>query len=127
MDTLANVLNALKVAETNGKDKALVHPASKMVQSVLTILKEQGYIGGYEVIHNSLDGEITITLNGKINDCRIIKPRFPVKNVEWEKYERRFLPAQGMGILVVSTSKGVMTHTQAKEGKLGGRLLAFVY
>ncbi len=127
MDTLANALNAIKVAELAGRNKALVRPASKMTKAVLELLKSEGYIQDFEVIQNGLDGEIAVHLKGKINNCKVIKPRFPVKNVDWEKYERRFLPAQGLGMLAVATPQGIMTHVQAKEKHIGGRVLAFVY
>ena len=57
----------------------------------------------------------------------VIKPRYAVKSDEYEKFEKRYLPAQGMGILIVSTSKGMMTQVQAREQRLGGRLIAYVY
>jgi len=64
---------------------------------------------------------------GRINDCGVIKPRFPVKKNEFEKWEKRYLPSPDVGLLVISTSKGVMTHREAKELGIGGVLLAYVY
>lgn len=127
MSSLANALNAIKVSEAKGKHSALVRPASKEIRAVLEILKEEGYIEGFEFINNGLDGEFSVKLNGKVNNCNVIQPRFPVRNVGIEKYEARFLPARGVGLLIISTSKGVMTHVKAKERKIGGRLIAFVY
>ncbi|MFH1106730.1 MAG: 30S ribosomal protein S8 [Candidatus Micrarchaeota archaeon] len=127
MGTLANALNSIKVAEARGKPTALVRPASKEVRAVLEILKEEGYVDDFELISNGLDGEFTVKLNGKINGCNVVRPRFPVKNADIEKYEARFMPARGVGLLFISTSKGVMTHAKAKEAKIGGRLIAYVY
>ena len=50
-----------------------------------------------------------------------------MKKEEFEKFEKRFLPAQDFGILILTTNQGVMTHKEAKERKIGGRLLAYVY
>jgi small subunit ribosomal protein S8 len=66
-------------------------------------------------------------LAAKINDCKAIKPRYPVKKDGFEKFEKRYLPARDIGLLVVTTPEGVMTHKQAKEKSVGGRLLCFVY
>jgi small subunit ribosomal protein S8 len=56
-----------------------------------------------------------------------IKPRFPVKLENFEKFEKRYLPAKGFGHMLISTSKGLMLHEQAKEQKVGGRLIAYIY
>jgi small subunit ribosomal protein S8 len=50
-----------------------------------------------------------------------------LKTDEFEKWEKRFLPARGFGILLISTTKGIMTHEDAKKQHLGGKLLAYVY
>ena len=70
-------------------------------------------------------GYLKINLLGSINAIGVIKPRFAVSVDEFEKFEKRFLPAQDMGIILVSTSKGIMTHTEAKN-KIGGKLFAYV-
>jgi len=66
-------------------------------------------------------------LNGKMNTCKAIRPRHAVKKAGFEKFEKRYLPARDVGLLVVSTPNGVMTHRDAKKKGLGGRLIAFMY
>jgi small subunit ribosomal protein S8 len=56
-----------------------------------------------------------------------VRPRFSVKTDGFEQWEKTFLPSREVGLLVVSTPKGIMAHKEAKDGRIGGRLLAFVY
>jgi len=81
----------------------------------------------YEFIDDGRDGMYKISLLGRINECKVIKPRYPVKKTEFEKFEKRYLPSRDIGMLIVSTPKGVMNHSNAKENSIGGRLLAFIY
>jgi small subunit ribosomal protein S8 len=57
----------------------------------------------------------------------VIKPRYSVKKKDMEKFEARYLPAQDFGVLIISTTKGVKSHTVAREQGVGGKLLAYVY
>ncbi|MCL4332874.1 MAG: 30S ribosomal protein S8, partial [Candidatus Thermoplasmatota archaeon] len=57
----------------------------------------------------------------------VIKPRLPVKQANLDRYEARYLPAQDFGILILTTTKGVMSHIEARKQGLGGKLLAYVY
>ncbi len=125
-DTLADALNIIKNAEKVGKKECTIK-ASKVVRGVLKVLQNSGYIGIYEFINDGRGGKYKVELKGKIIDCNAIKPRFSVKRDEYEKFEKRFLPARDVGILVVSTSKGIMEHKKAKELNLGGKLLAYCY
>jgi small subunit ribosomal protein S8 len=68
-----------------------------------------------------------VKLSRRINSCGVIKPRIAVSYDRLERYESRFLPAQDFGILVLSTNRGVVSHQTAREMKIGGRLLAYVY
>jgi small subunit ribosomal protein S8 len=86
-----------------------------------------GYIGEFEFIDDGRSGKFKVQLMGRINKCGSIKPRFPVQVDEFEEWEKKFLPSRNVGILVVSTSKGVIAHKEAQEKNVGGRLLAFVY
>ena len=62
---------------------------------------------------------LKLNLLGNINKCGVIKPRYSVKNDEFEKFEERYLLARGMGILIVSTPEGIIVHHDAKE-KISG-------
>ena len=68
-----------------------------------------------------------ISLNGRINGCGAIKPRFSVKLRDMERHEARYLPAKDFGLLILTTPYGVMNNDQAKEASTGGKLLAYVY
>jgi len=125
-DTLADVLSAIKNGERVGKTDC-VAPASKLVKEVLKVMQKEGYIGVFEFIDDGRSGKFKIELKKKVNDCNVIKPRYAVGKDEFEKYEKRYLPARGFGILLVSTTKGVMKHQEAKEKNVGGKLLAYVY
>jgi small subunit ribosomal protein S8 len=123
---LADVLCAIKNAERVGK-KFVVVKRSKLIENVLKVMQEHGYIGAYEIIEDGKQGLLKIYLKNKIVDCNAINPRFSVRVDEIEKYERRFLPARNIGILILTTSKGVMDHIKAKKIRIGGKLLAYVY
>ena len=126
VDTLANALSSIKMAEVRGKPSAQTN-ASKLVSKVLELLRNQGYVKEYSNAEVGKALGYLVTLNGSINNCGVIRPRFSVKVNQWEKYEERFLPARGVGMLIVSTPQVILTHAQAKEKHTGGRLLAFVY
>jgi small subunit ribosomal protein S8 len=124
-DTLANTLSTIQQAESLGRTTAIV-PGSKVIARVLDVLREHGYVSEFakaEGEHNKL----LVHLSGAINQCGVIKPRYNVKLAEFEKFEKRYLPAKGMGILIVSTPQGIATHRISKERKSGGRLLAYCY
>lgn len=126
-DTLANAMSAILNYDRSGKKEYLVHPASKTTQRVLSILNAQGYIGATEPVTEARGGVIKVNLLGNINKCGVIKPRFAVTMNEYEKFEKRFLPAKGVGVIIVSTIKGFLTHEEAKAQNLGGRLIAYCY
>jgi len=69
---------------------------------------------------------LKITLK-EVTECKAIKPRFTVSKKTLDKYVRRFLPSRNFGFVIVSTSKGLMTHHEAQENKIGGSLIAYFY
>ncbi len=127
LDPLANALSHISNSEKVGKKEVYLKPASKLIGEVLRVMQENGYIGEFEFIDDGRAGIYRVQLIGKINKTGAIKPRFPVKAKEYEAWEKRFLPAFEFGILIVSTSQGVMTHKEAREKGIGGRLIAYVY
>jgi small subunit ribosomal protein S8 len=126
-DTLANVLSALNNSEKAGKDTIIVSPASKVVVTVMNILKKEGYVKEFKSTKDIRGGSVTIKLAKQINKVGVIKPRFSVTVSDLEKFEKRYLPAKDFGRILLSTSKGIKTHLEAKELKIGGVLLAYVY
>lgn len=125
-DSLGNVLSHIHNCEKIGRPESIVRPASKLVISVLNIIKDKGYIGDFSIVKDR-SSFIKINLLGIINKCGVIKPRFQFQVKELNKFEKRFLPAKDFGFIIVSTSKGLMTHEDARKNNLGGRLIAYVY
>ena len=125
-DLLSDVLHVINNAEKIGR-RTVVVPASSLVKEVLSVIQKAGYIGDFEFLDDGRSGHFRIDLIRRINRSRTIKPRFAVGKDEFEKWETRYLPAKDFGILIVSTSKGMMTHKEAGEAKIGGRLIAYVY
>lgn len=126
-DTLANVMSKIQSYEIAGKSEVPIYPSSKTIKKLLDIMNSYNYVGKY-IITNTTRGEIlNLNLLGRINKCGVIKPRFNIKKDEFEKFERRYLPAKGFGFLLVSTSKGIMTNEDAKINGVGGKLLAYIY
>ena len=126
-DTLANGLNNILNAERLGKKNVTIKPASKVLLATLSVAQSAGHIGEFEFIDDGKSGYIEVQLLGRITKVGVVKPRFPVKANEYEKWEKRFLPARDFGYLIVSTPLGIMSHREAFENHTGGRLLAYVY
>ena len=126
-DSLANALSKIMNNEKIGKNICIIKPISKTIKNILKLMNEKQYIGTYQETEDGKGGFITIDLLGKINKCGVIKPRYPVKKDGYEKFEKRYLPAKDFGVIFVSTTKGIMSHIDAKKKNLGGSLLAYCY
>ncbi|MBU0457110.1 MAG: 30S ribosomal protein S8 [Nanoarchaeota archaeon] len=126
-DPLAAALTKVFNAEKVGKREVVIKPASKMIKKIFSLMNEYNYIGMFEEIDDGKSKLLKINLLGNINKCGVIKPRFSTKKDNFEKWEKRYLPAKDFGIILVSTPKGIVTHNSAKENGTGGRLLAYCY
>lgn len=126
-DPLANALSTIYNNEERRKRECVIWPASKLIGRVLRVMQKNGYIGEFEYIDDGRSGKFKVQLLGRINKCGVIKPRFAVKLSKIEEWEKRYLPAEDIGILILTTPKGVVSNKEAKELGVGGRLLAYVY
>jgi small subunit ribosomal protein S8 len=126
-DPLANALSKILNKENARTKECILKPSSKVIKEVLRIMKNYHYVGEFKEITDSRGNFLVLELLNKINKCGVIKPRFAVKESGYEKFEKRFLPAKEFGILIVSTSKGIMSNNEAKKNNLGGKLLAYCY
>ncbi|HIG03091.1 MAG TPA: 30S ribosomal protein S8 [Candidatus Poseidoniales archaeon] len=126
-DTLNDALVKIYNAEQAGKYEVVISPASKLLGSVLDIMQRSGYVGEYDTTDDGRGGSFRVELRGTINRCGVVKPRYSVKRQDYDKWESRYLPAQDFGVLILSTNQGVMNHYDAKDNRIGGRLVAYVY
>ncbi len=124
---LSNLFTTIYNNELRNKKDCLVIPASKLASEILRIIQKNKYIGEFEYIDDGLGGKFKIQLLGRINKCGLISPRLAIQKNEYERWERNYLPAVGVGILVITTSEGVLSHNEAKSKGIGGRLLGYVY
>ncbi len=126
-DPLNDAMATIKNAEMVGKGECILKPSSKLIGWVLKVMQENDYIRQYEYIEDGKAGKFRVELKGNINNCGVIKPRFSAKKVDMEKYEARYLPAQDFGVIILTTTAGILSHKKAKDMGIGGKLLAYVY
>ena len=126
-DALNDAMVTMRNAEAAGKAECIIRPASKLIGRVLKVMQESEYIRSFELIEDGRGNLYRVALVGSINNCGVIKPRFAVRRTELEKWEARYLPAQDFGVLILTTTEGVISQTQAKQIGVGGKLIAYVY
>ena len=125
-DLLSDTLNKIKVYENTGRPECTV-ASTRLVKNVLAALKEEGYVTDVEEFTEGKFKRLRVTLSNRINDIGVVKPRHAVTVGEYQRYETRYIPSKDFGILIVSTPQGIMSNKNAKEKRIGGRLLAYVY
>jgi len=120
-DIIADTLNEIMNAKRARKQEIIVKRHSKLLLNVLEVAKKHGYIEEFKVKDKELE------IKFKLNECKAIKPRFDISCSDIEKYTRRYLPARDFGILIITTSKGLLTHEEALKKNIGGSLIAYFY
>ena len=128
-DTIADLLTRIRNANS-AKHPTVDVPASNMKKAIVQILVDEGYIKSFQVIDDGKQGVIRITLKYGENKSQVItglrrvsKPGLRI----YSSYEDMPKVLKGLGIAIVSTSKGIMTDKQARKEKVGGEVLAFVW
>ncbi len=121
-DNVSDALNKMMNAKKAGKNSVIIKRYSNLLLAVLAIAKLKDYVKNYKVVNNLLEVEL-----GNIHDCKAINPHFAVQKDEIEKYVSRYLPAKNIGVLIISTNQGLMTHLTAQEKNIGGSLIAYMY
>ena len=124
---LANALKAILNAERKGKRQVLIRPSSKVLIKFLKLMQKRGYIGEIEIIDDHRSGKVVVELLGRINKCGVISPRFDVPLNQMERWTNSILPARQFGYLVLTTTKGIVDHNQAKHKGTGGKIVGFFY
>jgi small subunit ribosomal protein S15Ae len=124
---LNDALRSIRNAEKAGKRQVMIRPSSKVIIKFLQVMQKHGYIGEFELVDDHRSGKIVVELNGRINKCGVISPRYDVQITEIEKWIASLLPSRQFGYLVFTTSKGIMDHEEARKVHTGGKLLGFFY
>lgn len=126
MDRFADAINKIKTNERIGRMECKLY-STKLLKTVLDLMQKEEYITSYEEFKEKRISYLKVKLSNKINSIGVIKPRYAVGNDDIQKYEIRYIPSKDFGILILTTPQGIMTNRQAREKKIGGRLLAYVY
>ena len=128
-DPIADMLTRIRNANSK-KFKTVDVPASKMKKSIAENLLEEGYIKSFELIENDTQGIIRITLKYDENGNRVIDGLKRISKPGLRIYaNKEELPKvlNGLGIALISTSKGIMTDKKARELGIGGEVLAYIW
>ena len=128
-DVIADMLTRIRNA-SNAKHATVDIPASNMKKSIADILVAEGYVKGYQVIEDGKQGSIRVTLKYTAGKQKVIRGLRRVSKPGlriYAGYEDMPKVMNGLGIAIVSTSKGLMTDKNARELKIGGEVLAFVW
>ncbi|KAJ8099861.1 ribosomal protein S8 [Lipomyces tetrasporus] len=124
---LNDALNAINNAEKTGKRQVLIRPSSKVIVKFLTVMQKHGYIGEFEEVDDHRSGKIVVQLNGRLNKCGVISPRFNVRIGDIEKWVNNLLPSRQFGFIILTTSAGILDHEEARRKHVAGKVLGFVY
>jgi small subunit ribosomal protein S8 len=128
-DPIADMLTRIRNAN-NAKHDTVDVPASNMKKAIAQILLEEGYIKNFQLIDDGTQGVIRITLKYNAGKEKVISGLRRVSKPGLRVYAGADeLPKvlRGLGIAIVSTSKGVMTDKKAREAHVGGEVLAFIW
>jgi len=128
-DPIADMLTRIRNA--NQMKKTTVEmPASKLKVEILAVLKAEGYITDFEVIEEGIEGSIKVTLKYLSNQQRAVRGLKKISKPGLRVYAKTDeLPRvlNGLGIAIVSTSRGIMTDREARKQNIGGEVLAYVW
>ena len=128
-DVIADMLTRIRNAN-DAKHETVDVPASNMKKAIAKILLDEGYIKAFDVIEDGKQGVIRITLKYMQGKQKVIKGLRRVSKPGLRIYSNcEDMPRvmNGLGIAIVSTSKGIMTDKEARKANVGGEVLAFVW
>ena len=128
-DTIADMLTRIRNANS-AKHESVDIPASNVKKAIAQILLDEGYINGFQVIEDGKQGIIHVTLKYGPNKSQVLTGLRRVSKPGLRIYTNvEDMPKvmKGLGIAILSTSKGIMTDKQARNANVGGEVLAFVW
>lgn len=100
---------------------------STLLCALRLLLRRAGYIGEFEIIDDHRSGKIVVNLNGRINKCGVISPRYDVTLDSFDKWTSQLLPSRQFGVIVLTTTYGILDHKEAIRRGTGGKILGYFY
>lgn len=128
-DPIADMLTRIRNANQM-KHKTVDVPASKLKIEILNVLKQEGYVTDFERIDDGVQGTLKVSLKYLVNDERVVRGLKKISKPGLRVYAKTDdLPKvlNGLGIAIISTSKGIMTDREARKNKIGGEVIAYVW
>ncbi|MFQ5882617.1 MAG: 30S ribosomal protein S8 [Candidatus Methylomirabilales bacterium] len=128
-DPIADMLTRLRNANAAGHEKADI-PSSRLKVEIARVLKEEGFVKGYKVIDDDKQGILRVYLKYGPGNERVLQGIARASKPGLRVYARRYkMPRilSGMGIAILSTSKGIMTDRAARSQSVGGEVLCYVW
>merc|ERR1719217_18097 len=119
-NVLSDCLKTINNAENLGKKQVLIRPVSRVTIKFLRLMQKHGFISDFEFIDDHRAGKIVVNLIGRLNKCGCISPRYNVKVSEMESWIGRLLPSRQFGVVVLTTSSGIMALNEARLKNIGG-------
>lgn len=90
-------------------------------------MQKGGYINEFTIVDDARAGKIVVELNGRLNKCGVISPRFDLPVRRFENFVNSILPSRQFGVVIISTNEGIMTHTEAFSRQIGGKVIGYFY
>jgi len=128
-DTIADMLTRIRNANQMRYEEVNV-PASNVKKEIARILKEEGFINDYKIVDNDAQGSIQITLKYTDKKERVINGLKRISKPGLRVYvQKNEVPKvlNGLGIAIISTSKGIMTDKEARKENIGGEVIAYIW
>lgn len=97
VNVLADALKSINNAERRKKRQVMIRPSSKVIVRFLKVMQHKGYIGEFEQVDDHRSGKIIVQLNGRLNKCGVISPRFKMGVQDTENWTRNLLPSRQFG------------------------------
>ena len=128
-DTIADMLTRIRNANQMRYEEVKI-PASNIKKEIARILKEEGFINDYKIVDNDAQGSIQITLKYTDKKERVINGLKRISKPGLRVYvQKNEVPKvlNGLGIAIISTSKGIMTDKEARKENIGGEVIAYIW
>lgn len=122
-DIVSDALNQIMNAKRVEKKEVTIKCYSNLLLNLFEMMKKKGHID-YQVNEEEKTVNVSIL---KLNECKAVKPRYYVDLDGINRYLRRFLPSRNFGDLIISTNKGLLSHKDAIQNKIGGSIIAYFY